>query len=430
MTSERVFFNFEVTTESHALPDYRGRGGYLALEKALATMDRLEVQKEVQASGLRGRGGAGFPTGMKWSFVAKDSPVTYLLCNADEGEPGTFKDRWIFEHSPHQLVEGVLIAAYALKVRHAFIYIRGEFDLSFRRIEEALREARQAGLVGERILGSDFSCDIIVHRGAGAYVCGEESSLISSLEGLKGYPRNKPPFPAVKGLYQAPTVINNVETLSTVPWIIAHGAAAYAAIGTEKNSGTRLFGISGHVARPGMFERATGYPMKRIIFEDAGGIAGGKALKAVIPGGSSTPILTAGEIENLTLDAEALQQAGSMLGSGGIIVIAEGTCMVRLLQVLSRFYSHESCGQCIPCREGSALMDAILGRIVQGRGVRGDLETLERVIRGIMGNTVCALGDAAAMPVAGFLKKFRHEFEYFIEHGRSLCDGRLEMSLP
>lgn len=427
MTEARVFFNFPVTADSHRLLAYRSRGGYRALEKALQGMEPAAVEAEVKASGLRGRGGAGFPTGMKWSFVDRKSPVVYLCCNADEGEPGTFKDRWIFEEASHQLIEGVLLAAYALGVRHAFIYIRGEFDLPYRRLCEALAEARRSGLVGERILGTPFSCDIIVHRGAGAYVCGEESSLLTSLEGFKGYPRNKPPFPAVKGLYQAPTVINNVETLATIPWIIANGGAAYAAIGAEKNSGTRLFGISGHVNKPGLYEHPTGYPLKRIIFDDAGGVRGGKELKAVIPGGSSTPILTPAEIEGITLDAESVQAAGSMLGSGGIIVIAEGTCMVRLLRVLTRFYRHESCGQCAPCREGSAWMDRIIGRICAGKGEPGDLERLESVTRGIMGNTVCALGDAASMPVVSFIGKFRDEFDYFIKYGRSMNDGRLEI---
>jgi NADH-quinone oxidoreductase subunit F len=426
LTPDSVFHNFEVTKTSHSLEAYRARGGYQALEKALTKLTPPDVEREVTQSGLRGRGGANFPVGAKWSFVNKKSPVVYLCCNADEGEPGTFKDRWILEHTPHQLIEGMLIAAYALNVRHAFIYIRGEFDLPLRRLQSALEEARTARLVGEQILGSTFACDILVHRGAGAYVCGEESSLLNSLEGRKGYPRNKPPFPAVRGLYQAPTVVNNVETLSDVPWIIARGGAAYAALGNKANPGTRLFGISGHVKKPAVYERPTGYPLKRIIFEDAGGILGDKPLKAVIPGGSSTPVLTAQEIENITLDAASLQQAGSMLGSGGIIVIAEGTCMVRVLHVLTRFYSHESCGQCTPCREGTAWMNDIVERIGSGRGVRADLENLQNIPAGISGNTLCALGDAASMPVMSFLKKFRPEFEYFIEHGRSLHEGRLE----
>jgi NADH-quinone oxidoreductase subunit F len=272
-----IFFSHTVTNESHTLHAYRDRGGYGGLTKVLTTgMQPADVEKEVMASGLQGRGGAGFPVGTKWSFVNKKSPVIYLACNADEGEPGTFKDRWILEHSPHQLIEGVLLASYALGVRHAFIYIRGEFDLPLRRLQGALDEARHAGLVGERIFGTEFSCDIVIHRGAGAYVCGEESSLLNSLEGRKGFPRNKPPFPAVKGLYQRPTVVNNVESLATVPWIIVNGGAAYAAIGVKKNPGTRLFGISGHVERPGLFERPTGYPLKQIILKDAGGVLGGR----------------------------------------------------------------------------------------------------------------------------------------------------------
>jgi NADH:ubiquinone oxidoreductase, NADH-binding (51 kD) subunit len=383
------------------------------------------VGEQAKASGLQGRGGAGFMTGLKWEFVAKDAPVVYLCCNIDEGEPGTFKDRWILEHSPHQLVEGMLLASYALRVRHAFAYIRGEFDLPLRRLQGALQEARVAGLVGENILGSGFSCDIIVHRGAGAYVCGEESSLINSLEGKKGFPRNKPPFPAVRGLYQKPTVVNNVETLAAVPWIMVHGPEQYAAIGVKKSPGTRLFGVSGHVERPGLFERPTGYPLKQLIFEDAGGILGGRKLKAVIPGGSSTPVLAAAEIETVTLDPESMGKAGSMVGSGAVIVIAEGTCMVRLLQVLSRFYAHESCGQCTPCREGTDWMNRILERVIAGRGTPADLAALERIPRGIQGNTVCALGDAASMPVASFLKKFGDEFEHYVTQGRSMHDGRL-----
>jgi NADH-quinone oxidoreductase subunit F len=421
-----VFFGHTVTGVSHTLAAYRERGGYDALAKALASLQPLDVEKEVAASGLQGRGGAGFPVGSKWGFVNKKSPVIYLACNADEGEPGTFKDRWILEQAPHQLIEGVLLASYALGVRHAFIYIRGEFDLPLRRLRGALAEARAAGIVGERILGSGFSCDIIVHRGAGAYVCGEESSLLNSLEGRKGFPRNKPPFPAVKGLYQRPTVVNNVETLATVPWIIRHGGAAYAALGVKKTPGTRLFGVSGHVERPGLYERPTGYPLHEIIQGDAGGVLGGRALKAVIPGGSSTPILTAAEAETVTLDADSMHRAGSMMGSGAIIVIAEGTCMVRLLQVLTRFYAHESCGQCTPCREGTDWMNRIVTRIVAGQGHPDDLDRLQELPGAIMGRTVCALGDAAAMPVASFVRKFGHEFEYYVKHGRSLYDGRLE----
>ena len=425
MNGESVFFCFEVNDASHSLAAYRARGGYAALEKALRAMTPVEVATQAKASGLQGRGGAGFMTGLKWEFVSREAPVVYLCCNIDEGEPGTFKDRWILEHSPHQLLEGMLIASYALRVRHAFAYIRGEFDLPLRRLQGALEEARAAGLVGENILGTGFSCDIVIHRGAGAYVCGEESSLINSLEGRKGLPRNKPPFPAVKGLYQKPTVVNNVETLSAVPWIIANGPERYAAIGVKKSPGTRLFGVSGHVEKPGLFEKPTGYPLKRLIEEDAGGILGGRPLKAVIPGGSSTPILTAAEIEAVTLDPESMSKAGSMVGSGAVIVIAEGTCMVRLLQVLTRFYAHESCGQCTPCREGTDWMNRLLTRIVDGHATPADLERLRALPAGIQGNTICALGDAASMPVASFIRKFGSEFEHYATHGRSLFDGRL-----
>ena len=425
MSLPAVFFDHTPTADSHTLAAYRARGGYAALEKALHGMTPLAVEEEVRTSGLQGRGGAGFPVGAKWGFINKKAPVIYLCCNADEGEPGTFKDRWILEHSPHQLLEGMLLAAYALGVRHAFVYIRGEFDLPWRRLEAAIDEARAAGLMGEGIAGSGFACDIVVHRGAGAYVCGEESSLINSLEGKKGYPRNKPPFPAVRGLYQRPTVVNNVESLATVPWVLRHGGVAYAALGAKRNPGTRLFGISGHVVRPGVYERPTGIPLKELVYDVAGGVLGGRALKAVIPGGSSTPILTAAEIEAVTMDADSMGKAGSMLGSGGVIVIAEGTCMVKLLQVLTRFYAHESCGQCSPCREGTDWMNRIMQRILAGQGRPADLDALREVPAAIMGKTVCALGDAASMPVIGFVKKFGAEFEYFIEHGRSMHDGRL-----
>ena len=420
-----VFMTFPVTASSHTLAEYRARGGYTGFEKALREFTPAQVGERAKASGLQGRGGAGFTTGLKWEFVAKDAPVVYLCCNIDEGEPGTFKDRWILEHSPHQLIEGMLIASYALRVRHAFAYIRGEFDLPLRRLQEALAEAYQAGLVGEDVLGTGFCCDIVIHRGAGAYVCGEESSLINSLEGKKGFPRNKPPFPAVRGLYQKPTVVNNVETLATVPWIMANGPEHYAAIGARKSPGTRLFGVSGHVERPGLFEKPTGYPLAQLIFEDAGGVLGGRKLKAVIPGGSSTPVLTAAEIEHVTLDPESMGKAGSMVGSGAVIVIAEGTCMVRLLQVLSRFYAHESCGQCSPCREGTDWMNRILERLDAGRGTPADVATLRRIPAGIQGNTVCALGDAASMPVAIFLRKFGDEFDHYATQGRSMFDGRL-----
>jgi NADH-quinone oxidoreductase subunit F len=424
--SGNIFMTFEVTERSHGFEAYRSRGGYETLEKAIREMTPESVQQEVTQSNLRGRGGAGFPTGMKWSFIKKESALVYLTCNADEGEPGTFKDRWLLEHVPHMLLEGVLLSAYALKVRHAFIYIRGEFDLPYRRLCQALEEARKAGYVGENICHSSFSCEVLIHRGAGAYVCGEETGLLTSIEGFKGYPKNKPPFPAIKGLFDAPTVINNVETLAAIPWIVKHGGAEYRKMGTSQSAGTRLFGVSGHVNRPGLFERPLGYSIEKLIMEDAGGILGGQALKAVIPGGCSTPILKADEIRGLTLDFESLQKAGSMLGSGGVIAIAEGVCMVRLLDVLARFYSHESCGQCTPCREGTAWMADTIHRLATGQGTDGDIERLEHVARMISGKTICALGDAAVMPVLSFLKKFREEFEYAVKNGRSMHEGRLE----
>jgi NADH-quinone oxidoreductase subunit F len=319
----------------------------------------------------------------------------------------------------------MLIASYAIGVRHAFVYIRGEFDLPYRRLAEAVEEAYAAGYFGTGILGTGFACDVVIYRGAGSYVCGEASGLITSIEGRKPYPRNRPPRLTVHGLFQKPTVVNNVETLATVPWIMANGAGPYAAMGVRKTPGTRLFGVSGHVEKPGLFEKPTGYPVARLIHEDAGGVLGGRRLKAVIPGGSSTPILTAAEAENVTLDPESMGKAGSMVGSGAVIVIAEGTCMVRLLQVLSRFYAHESCGQCTPCREGTDWMNRILERIVAGRATPADLATLRRIPTGIQGNTVCALGDAASMPVISFLRKFGDEFEHYAAHGRSLNEGRL-----
>jgi len=421
-----VFMTFPVTATSHSLADYRARGGYAGLEKALREYTPAQVGERAKASGLQGRGGAGFMTGLKWEFVSKEAPVVYLCCNIDEGEPGTFKDRWILEHSPHQLIEGMLIASYALRVRHAFAYIRGEFDLPLRRLQAALQEAQAAGLVGENVLGSGFSCDIVVHRGAGAYVCGEESSLINSLEGKKGFPRNKPPFPAVRGLYQKPTVVNNVETLANLVNILRDGAAAFKSHGTPKNPGTRLISISGHIAKPGVYEIEIGYPWRTFLEEDCGGMMNDANLKCVIPGGISTKVLTASEIAGLTLDSESVESAGSSMGSGGMIAIAEGTCMVRLLQVMLRFYHHESCGQCTPCREGMGWLHRIIDRIVDGQGRKEDLDQMLRISRMNDGTTICGMGDAAGYATVGILAKYRDEFDYWIEHKRSRYDGNLE----
>jgi NADH-quinone oxidoreductase subunit F len=426
MPGRQLFMTFPVTATSHTLAEYRARGGYASLARALGMAPR-DVVREVTQAGIQGRGGAAFEVGRKWAVIQHDDGLPhYLVANADEGEPGTFKDRWILEHAPHLLVEGMLISAWALNVRHAFVYIRGEFDLPFRRIQGAIDEARAAGLCGERILGTDFSCEIIVHRGAGAYVAGEASGLLSSLEGRKSYPRNRPPRLTVRGLYQQPTVVNNVESLSNIVFILGLGAEAYRAIGTPKSPGTRLFSVSGHVARPGVYEVEMGYPWKRFIEEDCGGLVGGAMLKAVIPGGISSKVLTGTDIESLRLSHEDLWDAGSTLGSGGMVVIAEGTCMVRLLQVLLRFYHHESCGQCTPCREGTGWMHRIVDRIVAGRGQPDDLDRLGYISTFNDGTTICGLGDAAGYACTGILARFRGEFEHWIAHGRSLYDGNLE----
>ncbi|MBK6600910.1 MAG: NADH-quinone oxidoreductase subunit NuoF [Betaproteobacteria bacterium] len=428
MPGRQLLMSFPVTATSHALADYRARGGYATLEKALASMTPQQITAEVTASGLLGHGGAAFAVGRKWSVIRlNDGQPHYLCANADEGEPGTFKDRWILENAPHLLIESMLIASYALQVRNAFVYIRGEFDLPFRRIQGAVDEAYAAGLLGERVLGRDFACDIIVYRGAGSYVCGEASGLITSIEGKRGYPRNRPPRLTVRGLYQRPTVINNVESLANITGIVRDGAEAFRKVGTAKSPGTQLISISGHIAKPGVYEVEYGYPFAKFIHEDCGGVLGGRKLKTIIPGGISTKVLTAAEIEPLKLDHASLAAAGSSMGSGGMIVIAEGTCMVRLLQVLLRFYHHESCGQCTPCREGMGWMHRIIDRIVGGEGRPEDIERLYEISHANDGTTICGMGDAAGYATVGILNKFRDEFEYFIEHKRSRLGGNLEV---
>jgi NADH-quinone oxidoreductase subunit F len=427
MPGRQLLMTFPVTATSHTLADYRTRGGYSTLRKVLGEMKPEEVTREVTASGLQGRGGAAFPAGRKWSVVHLNDGQPHFLCaNADEGEPGTFKDRWILEHAPHLLLESMLIASYALQVRHAFVYIRGEFDLPYRRLAAAVDEAYAAGCFGERIFGSGFACDLTVYRGAGSYVCGEASALLTSIEGKRGYPRNRPPRLTVRGLYQRPTVVNNVETLSNLVGIIANGAAAFRSVGTDKHPGTRLVSISGHVARPGVYEVEIGYPWSKFIDEDCGGILHRRKLKCVIPGGISTKVLTAGDIATLPLDPVAIEAAGSSMGSGGMIVIAEGTCMVRLLQVMLRFYHHESCGQCTPCREGMGWLHRIIDRIVAGEGRPDDLDRMIAISRANDGTTICGMGDAAGYATVGFLAKYRDEFEYWIEHKRSRHGGNLE----
>lgn len=409
---------------SWTLEVYRSRGGYESLKKALA-MQPDAIIDMVKASGLRGRGGAGFPTGMKWSFMPKNpSPErpSYLICNADESEPGTFKDRLLMEMDPHFLVEGCLISAFAIRASKAFIYIRGEYVLSAQRVQAAVDEAYAAGLCGPNILGSGYHCDVVVHRGAGAYICGEETALMDSLEGGRGNPRLKPPFPAQAGLYGCPTTINNVETLVCPVLIIERGAPWFASIGTdERNTGPKLYAISGHVKKPGVYELPIGYPLMDMIENVCGGmLRPGKKLKAVIPGGSSVPVLRAEECADLPMDFDSLAKRGSMLGSAAVIVMDETTDMVRVMERIAHFYSHESCGQCTPCREGTGWLEKILHRIRTGGGSMDDLATLESVAGHMMGTTICPLADAAAMPCLSFVKKFRDEFEHYIKHGRAL----------
>jgi NADH-quinone oxidoreductase subunit F len=428
MPGKALLMTFPVTATSHTLADYRGRGGYQTLAKALA-MRPEDITKEVSTAGLLGHGGAAFSAGRKWQVVVPgDGQPHYLIANADEGEPGTFKDRWILENAPHLLLESMLISAYALQVRNAFVYIRGEFDLPYRRLAAAVEEAYEAGYFGERILGTDFSCDIVIYRGAGSYVCGEASALITSIEGRKGYPRNRPPRLTVRGLYQRPTVINNIETLANVAIIVARGAEEFRKVGTAKSPGTQLVSISGHVEKPGVYEVEYGSSLSEFIYGECGGVLGGGKLKCIVPGGISTKVLTAAEIGSLKFDHVSMVAAGSQVGSGGMVVIAEGTCMVRLLQVLLRFYHHESCGQCTPCREGTGWMHRIIDRIVAGKGLPGDIDQLIAISQRNDGTTICGMGDAAGYATIGIIAKFRNEFEYWIEHRRSLMSGVLEVA--
>ncbi|MEK6562389.1 MAG: NADH-quinone oxidoreductase subunit NuoF [Candidatus Binatota bacterium] len=416
---EKVLLRNIDVPDSHTLAVYKSRGGYRALEQVLRGMSPEKLIEEVKASGLRGRGGAGFPTGMKWSFVPKDSPKPkYVICNADESEPGTFKDRLLIEKDPHAVIEGTILAAYAIQSHTAFIYIRGELVFGSKVLQGAIDEAAQAGYLGKNILGSGYDLELILHRGAGAYICGEETGLLSSLEGGRGWPKVKPPFPATHGLFGCPTVVNNVETLATLPWIIDQGAARYAATGTEKSKGTKLFSVSGHIRKPGVYEVEMGYPFKRFLEEDCGGVPDGRKLKGVIPGGSSMPVLRADELEPVRMDYESMQAAGSFLGSGGVIVMDDSTCMVKAAWNVARFYAHESCGQCTPCREGCHWMEKIFRRIESGEGEKGDLDLVLNISGNITGNTICPFGDAAAWPAAAFIKKYRAEFEAHITQKR------------
>jgi len=403
------------------LKDYEERGGYQALKKILAEkIPPEQVINEVKKSGLRGRGGAGFPTGLKWSFMPRQFPgQKYLVCNSDEGEPGTFKDRDIMRYNPHIVIEGMAIAAYAMGIKVAYNYIHGEIWDVYKRFEEALEEARAAGYLGDNILGSGFDFQLHAHHGYGAYICGEETGLLESLEGKKGQPRFKPPFPASFGLYGKPTTINNTETFAAVPWIILNGGEAFLELGKPNNGGTKVFSVSGDVARPGNYEVRLGTPFAKLL-EMAGGMRDGVAFKACIPGGSSMPVLPAEIMMQTDMDYDSIAKAGSMLGSGAVIVMNETRCMVRCLLRLSYFYYEESCGQCTPCREGTGWLYRMVDRIEHGHGKPEDIDQLNRVADNIQGRTICALGDAAAMPVRAFIKHYRKEFEYHIEHGRCM----------
>ena len=429
-----------------SLEVYRQNGGYQSIEKALKTMTPDEVVAEVKTSGLRGRGGAGFPTGMKWSFIDKKSGnPRYLICNADESEPGTFKDRYLLEHIPHRLIEGMICAAYALGANKAYIYVRGEFKYIIGILNEAIKETYKAGLLGKDILGSDYDLDIHVHSGAGAYICGEETALLESLEGKRGNPRLKPPFPAIKGLYGCPTVVNNVETLSNIGWIVNNGGETYSKIGIGRSTGTKLISACGNINNPGVYEIELGLPVEEFIYSDkyCGGVKGGKELKAVIPGGSSVPILPKNLILNTIegqprlISYESLSEggfvSGSMLGSGGFIVFDEDACIVRNTYNFSRFYHHESCGQCSPCREGTSWMESVLHRIENGEGKMKDIDLLVSIASKIEGNTICPLGDAAAWPVSAAIRHFRSEFEFHVEHPdvvKNIKHGKLPIEAP
>lgn len=398
---------------AHLLEVAKEHGAYSTLDK-LFSMEPADVTEEVKKSGLRGRGGAGFPAGVKWSFLPKDTgKPTYLTVNSDESEPATFKDRYILVRDPHMLIEGIIICCWAIGCHDVYIYIRGEYTSQVKILQKAIDEAYAAGYLGEKVAGHDFRVDVTVHRGAGAYVCGEETALLESIEGKKGQPRSKPPFPAVEGLYGCPTIINNVQTIASLPFIMTNGAEAYTAHGTEKSPGTHLFGISGHVEKPGMYELPLGLPLLEVIDKVAGGVWKGRKLKAVIPGGSSTPVLTAEDAKTVTLDYESMAAHGTMFGSGGIVVLDETVDAVKLVENLIHFYHHESCGQCTPCREGLGWMKKITQKLLAGEGTMADIDLLRELCDNIEMKTVCVLSAACTMPVRSYLDKFRHEFEAY-----------------
>nr|MBC7246080.1 NADH-quinone oxidoreductase subunit NuoF [Chloroflexota bacterium] len=415
---ERVLTRNFGLPRSESIDTYLASGGYEALRKVLREYTPQQVIDIVTASGLRGRGGAGFPAGRKWAFIPKDPQIEKYVCvNTDEGEPGTFKDRELVEKDPHQVIEGVIIASYAVGAHRAFVYIRGEFFLGVKRWIKAIDDAYAKGFLGKNILGSGFSLDLSVHRGAGAYICGEETALIESLEGKRGQPRKKPPYPASVGLWGKPTLVHNVETLANVPHIINRGAEWYASIGTPKSTGPKIFCVSGHVKNRGIFELPLGVPLREIIYEHAGGMAFDKKLKAVIPGGASTPMLTPDQLD-IPMAFETLEGAGTMLGTGAIIVMNEDTCMVDVARRLMRFFAHESCGHCTPCRTGTQRMLALLEDLEHGRGKAEDIACLEEIASKMRGLTFCPMGDAAANPILSSLKLFRDEYEYHVKYKR------------
>ena len=423
MSNKICFETLQFGDKAYSLENYQKIGGYEALKKIFSEkMSPADVIEEIKASGLRGRGGAGFPTGLKWSFMPKGDGQKYIVCNSDESEPGTCKDRDILRFNPHSLVEGMAIAGYAIGATVGYNYMRGEFlDEPNERFEAAVKEAYELGFLGKDILDSGVDFDLYGSLGAGAYICGEETALLESLEGKKGQPRFKPPFPAGFGLYGKPTTINNTESLASIPTIMRKGGQWFADLGCEGSGGEKLFSVSGHINKPGNFEIPLGTPFSELL-EMAGGVLDGRKLKAVIAGGSSVPVLPGDEMMKLTMDYDTIQKAGTFLGSGAVIVMDETTDMVKVLQRLSQFYFSESCGQCTPCREGTGWMYRVITRIIEGEGRQQDLDLLDNVAERIQGRTICALGDAAAMPVTSFLKHYRHEFQHYIDHGRSMVD--------
>lgn len=422
--ANEVCFRLNHLDKSWTLDVYQDNGGYDVWRKILKEKTSPdEIINELKVSALRGRGGAGFPTGLKWSFMPRNTPgQKYIVCNSDEGEPGTFKDRDILRYNPHQLIEGMAIAGYTIGATQGYNYIRGEFYEPIERFQSAVEEARAAGLLGKNIMGSGIDFDLEFHAGGGAYVCGEETALIESIEGKKGQPRFKPPFPASFGLYGCPTTINNTETLASVPMILKNGGKWFLELGKPNNGGSKIFAVSGHVNRPGNYEVPMGTPFSALL-EMAGGVRDGHKLKAVIPGGSSTPVLPGDVMMDATMDYDGISKAGSMLGAGSVIVIDDSTCMVKALARISYFYYEESCGQCTPCREGTGWLSRIVNRIENGQGRPEDLDLLCNVSKGIEGHTICALGEAAAAPVTSFVKQFREEFEYHIEHKKCMVGG-------